>query len=73
MKIEKDIPIPKGEGRGRKPHYPFGCMEVGDSVFFEGKNTGSKEYVAANALGAYHGKKFSGRTVDGGLRVWRVA
>jgi len=72
MKIDKHVPIPNGAGRGKKI-YPYAEMEIGDSVFFEGKNTGSKECTAAHVYGGKYGKKFSGRTVDGGLRIWRVA
>ena len=73
MKIDKNIQIHSMK-RGRKPKYPFGEMDVGDSIFFEGvKNTlGSKEYSAAQMHGIYNSKKFTGAAVEGGLRIWRI-
>lgn len=69
--IDKSIPIPAG-GRGGKSKYPFQEMEVGDSVFFPGSNTQGKEMIYAHNYARRNGKKFSGRSIDGGLRVWRV-
>ena len=37
IKIEKGIPIPEADGRGRGRVYPFPEMEVGDSVLIKGK------------------------------------
>lgn len=65
--VDSDVPMVKG-----KEAYNFGRMAVGDSIFFEGANTTSKQMVAARIYGRYHGWKFSGRTIDGGLRIWRV-
>lgn len=73
MQIEKNIPIPEIEGRGRPREYPFYDMEVGDSVFFDGETLPCKQYVAAKIAGSKTGKTFSGRTVDGGVRIWRTA
>ena len=67
MQIETKIPMPATRSR-----YPFKEMKVGESVFFPNAATGGKEYIAANMIGRNHGKKFSGRAVDGGLRIWRV-
>lgn len=74
MNIEKNIPLAKSIA-GRPPIYNFGNMEVGDSMFFEGESIakGCKQYGAATIYGRNHGWKFKGRTVDGGVRVWRVA
>lgn len=75
MKIEKNIPLPTSRTRGRPAKYPFKDMVVGDSVFFPGESTtpGNNVYVAAQMHARMNGKKFSGRTMDGGLRIWRVA
>lgn len=75
--IEKDVEAPTSAA-GRPPQYPFSDMEVGDSIFFEGKNTKSKEYLAAQGYARYNGKKFTGRQTtrtDGrvGLTIWRVS
>lgn len=74
MKIEKGIPIPEitqGQ-RGRKSMYPFKQMEIGDSVFFEGADSKSKQMAAAKIYSKRYGIRLIGRTVDGGLRIWRV-
>lgn len=77
MQIEKGIPIPERK-RGRKPKYPFGEMDIGDSVFFEVAICGgmSQEQVAAHAYGKTSGKKFrTAKVNDGdryGVRIWRV-
>ena len=70
--ITDDVPTPKASGKGRPAKYPFSKMEVGQSVFIEGAKTGGKEYLAASAIGRMKGWKFSGRSQDGGLRIWRV-
>lgn len=69
--IEKGIPIPN-DGRGRIPKYPWNEMEVGDSFFAAGMTT--KE-LGSSLVGARKrtGKNFTSRTVEGGVRVWRIA
>ena len=73
MKIEKAIDMPS-RGRGRPNKYPFPEMNVGDSLFFEGETSTLKcrPYIAAQLWGRLNNAKFSGRTVDGGVRIWRV-
>ena len=52
-------------------------MEVGDSIFDEGvecvSTAASKWYAAAQQFGLKNGVKFSGRKVENGIRIWRVA
>ena len=67
MKIEKNVPIP--ERNSNKKKYPFGEMEIGDSVF-EVKPTGI--YRAAGAYGRRHGMQFRLKTENNGERVWRI-
>lgn len=71
INIESNIALPTG-GAGRPPKYPFKDMSAGDSVFFEGENTSSKAYFAAAACARNNNKKFTGRAVDGGLRIWCI-
>ena len=73
MKIEKSVPIPHPP-RGRRPEYPFAEMEVGDSILVEGQDTTGPAYNAAKGL-QYSQKnrvRFTARTVEGGIRIWRV-
>ena len=72
MNIEKNIPTPEGSGSGRPAKYPFTKMEVGDSVFIAGGRQGCNELNAAKVYANRTGKRFSSRTVDGGLRIWRI-
>jgi hypothetical protein len=67
FKIEKGVPMPKR--RGRLSLYPFGKMSVGDSIFLP------KIRNASNLTQRFRKKgwKFSARTVNGGVRVWRIA
>jgi len=69
-KIEKNIPVSKNYA-GRSAKYPFGEMEIGDSVLIEGLK--SKPVVAASAYGKNNGKKFSSRAEGNGFRIWRIS
>lgn len=71
-KIEKNIEIPRrcANSKGRPFKYPFNEMEVGDSFL-----TGEPRSRISGAIGGYrkrHGCKFAARTVEGGVRVWRI-
>ena len=68
-KIEKNIPILK-----RKTKYPFGGMDLGDSVFYPNEPKASKSLpsVAAASYGSRYGQKFCSRTEGTGVRIWRV-
>lgn len=66
--IEKNVSAPMA---GRKK-YPWGQMEVGDSILF----TVAEGGLAANAaytFGLRYGKKFTKHAVEGGIRIWRIA
>lgn len=72
MKIDKGIPLPEPQRGAHSLKYPFQQMEVGDSVFFEGQKIGDRPYIAAKKCGRTKGRRFSGRNVEGGVRIWRV-
>ncbi len=72
--IEKNIPMPLNlAGIGVET---FSKMEVGDSILdahgTQANPHFSKVYGAATRYGYRTGKKFKGRKVDGGVRVWRA-
>ena len=67
IEIEKGIPVP---ARGRKEKYPWSRLEVEDSFFVAGAKT--KRFAAADGARKKYGFKITIRTVDGGIRVWRV-
>jgi len=68
--IDHDVPIP---AITRMSKYPFDDMEVGDS--FTILPEASKNI--SSAIGAYcrkrsDGRKFITRSIEGGVRIWRV-
>jgi hypothetical protein len=70
--IEKDVPLIGKAGSGRTEKYPWSKMEIGDSFFVPGmklKNISNSGQNAQKSLGY----KYAIRTVDGGVRIWRVA
>lgn len=74
FKITSDIPIYAiSNKQGRPPVYPWASMEVGDSFLAEGKAIGRMSPVAHARAANHPGEKYACRTVDGGVRVWRVA
>ena len=66
-KIDKNIPIPTKTNS----KYPFGEMEVGDSI--EIKNIDLAYNSAAAAGRRFAPKKFKAGTHDGVARIWRTA
>ena len=75
IKIEKGVPIPKIKGHAK---YPWNEMEVGDSFFapLNGRDFGQfRNSISTSARQHKLGttKNFRTATVDGGVRVWRIA
>lgn len=66
--IDKNTPLPPS---GTK--YPFADMDIGDSFLCNDRSCvqiASAAYKWAKAKG--NGAKFTCRTVEGGVRCWRV-
>lgn len=70
--IEKDVPIPPVQKHSGRSKYRFNEMQVGDSIFIKGADLNSSPYQLARAYGRRFGQKFTGRNVEGGLRIWRI-
>lgn len=51
-KIEKQIPIPPGNGRDKVRKYPFNEMEIGDSFGIGSTGSAKVRYDAAAAYGS---------------------
>lgn len=79
--IETGIEMPTRPCRGGPTKYPFAQMEVGDSFYFPA--SGESKVEMRRAIGRMTsnasawskrlpGRKFSVRTVEGGVRIWRV-
>lgn len=68
FKIEKGIPAPAKRGK-----YPFAEMEVGDSFLVPGAATSAEISSAVSYRKNRYQEQYICRSVDGGLRVWRIA
>ena len=72
--IEKNVPAPAYGGRGAVPKFPFGQMEVGDSVVIPVKSR-----AAAYAFARRHSMRLTCRRLTcrvedtDTVRVWRIA
>jgi hypothetical protein len=81
FQIETNVPVPAVANRGATASvYPLADMYVGDSflVPLEPITLADRRRVSAAVTGfakrhKAKGLKFSVRSVEGGLRVWRVA
>lgn len=69
-RIEKSVPMTQ-QKRPAATIYPWHDMKVDDS-FLVPLAKRNAVYVAANDFGKRHGKKFTVRTTDEGVRVWRT-
>lgn len=72
--IQKDIPTPPRDqlGRGRTRRYPFAEMDVGDSFLVPDRSAGAIAQAIRRANTTLEGKRFGYRTVNDGVRVWRI-
>lgn len=76
IQIESGIAAPNdglGQLRGREPKYPFQKMNVGDSFVLDQQSNHASARVCAIQYAARSGKRFATRTIDNGLRIWRIA
>ena len=70
LELDEDVPIPDYTSRAL---YPFSSMKVGHSVWAPATE-GRLLYDAAKQYAKRHSGWFcTGRSEDGGIRVWRVA
>ena len=80
IEIESGIPIPatKRPG-GRRSTYPFADLDVGQSFFVPNQpGKTNRQLIMAISGAAQHitrktGHRFTSRTLEGGIRVWRFA
>ena len=68
--IDNDVPMPDSMNSGRRK-YPWRDMQIGESFFGTGMDIHSLTKSRSDAE-RRTGYKFTCRTVDGGVRVWRV-
>lgn len=71
FKVEKGIPVPAFKDAYK---YPFSNMKVGDSFFVPMNDPICRKVSYASfQYGKRHKQKFKIRSVDGGVRCWRIA
>jgi uncharacterized membrane-anchored protein len=70
--IEKGIPLVGKKTSLVSSKYPWAIMEIFDS-FFVPEGNGKSISVSASQAGKGLGAKFVVRSVDGGIRVWRIS
>lgn len=76
IKIDKNVPLPKNATK--KTKYPFGELkEVGESFLACTESTVKKQASIASCANAWAGRherswKFTARSTDEGIRVWRI-
>lgn len=74
IEIESDVPLMASHKNGRPASYPWREMQVGDSILIPAERThpkhASKRAYAASKRTGY---KFTCRTQEDGVRVWRIA
>lgn len=66
------VPIPNNERRYESIAKSLSRLEVDESMFIEGATTASSVYVNAKTSAKRLGIKILARTMDGGLRIWRM-
>lgn len=70
-KIERGIPIPPRNRGTRDPKYPFRDLRVGDSFYVPNKKVQDLSRVA-QYWAHKDNTKFSFRSIDDGVRCWRI-
>lgn len=72
--ITKDIPIPTRNRFKGKKKYPFDNMNVGECAIFRVESLSETQLVrsALSTFAKQTSKKFTTRTKDDNLYVWRV-
>ena len=68
IRIDRNIPLPEG----RTP-WPFHAMVKGESFLVPAKKAATLKSAVAVWHRKHPGDKFTIRTVDGGVRCWKVA
>lgn len=73
VKIDNDVPVPSGSGRGRPAHYGFGEMAVGDSILVKDRKPEMARSAAAHHKRNNSGWDYKTRATSQGVRIWRTA
>lgn len=66
MGFDKGVPLPESKYEFVKK------IQIGESKYFPFETTRGSFYKCARTKAINSGIKITGRTVNGGLRIWRV-
>ena len=69
--FDKDVPMPPNTRGGWPKKYYFDLMQIGESQFLPDV-TQDKINPVAQQIKRRLGYKFSIRSVEGGVRIWRI-
>ena len=73
IRVDRDIEMPpRVRSRNGKSVYPWTELEVGDSFLFPEHIQKKSAYSFAYQAGKKHGVKYEVRTVEDGVRCWRI-
>ncbi len=72
--VISEVPPVKRGGTGRRRKYDWPSLAVGESLEFYAVTAEDckRAMTSAYGYGKQTGKKFVTRTVDGGVKIWRV-
>lgn len=70
IQIDSDVPLPRS--RGTRSTYPWAELEVGESFFIPDKKLNSTS-GSASYFEIKTGFKYTRRSENGGVRVWRIS
>ena len=73
FKVETGIPVPQVGDRRKLGKYGFGRMKDGQSIFVPHEKVGGPAYEAARKYAKRNGVTLTCRTVEGGLRIWKLS
>ena len=78
FEVESNVPVPaisryRGGRKVGVSKYPFASLEIGQSFFLPGKKRGSGGAIIASRYKSQgRDRIYTLRTVEGGIRIWRV-
>lgn len=71
MKIDKKVPIPDRFNRSENAKV-IAKMKIGDSVFFSNKDIKIGRRFIGCAVQTFRKWRFTTRTTNEGIRIWRI-
>lgn len=75
LPIDQGIPLAPATRPGwkgvPKHRIPWARLQVGDSVMVPGKTAADARWMVRSPMNK-HGHRYRARTVEGGIRIWRV-